>query len=238
MSTLIKITVTAILSTLLTSCNLGMGVMGNGNVITKERPISGSFDQIEVSRGLDVYLSQSETEGVSVQADENLHDLVIIKTEGNLLKIYADKNISHSSAKKVMINFKNISKISSSSGSDVYGTSSISGENLELHSSSGSDMALEVNVKHLRCVASSGSDLKLRGTAEVFFAKASSGSDIKADELVAAITNATASSGANIYINVLKELTAKTQSGGNITYLGNPETLNKSAGVSARSTPR
>ena len=109
MSTLIKVIVTAILSLFLSSCNFGLGVMGNGNVITKERTISGHFDQIEVSRGMDVYLAQGQTESVKVQADENLHDIIITKVDGNTLKIYVDKNIGRSSAKKVIVNFKNIS---------------------------------------------------------------------------------------------------------------------------------
>lgn len=233
MSTLIKIIVAAILSLFLSSCNFGLGVTGNGNVITKERTISGNFDQIQVSRGLDVYLGQDQTESIKVQADENLHDIIITKIEDNILKIYADKNISRSSSKKVIVNFKNISKISSSSGSDIYGTSLISVDNLELNSSSGSDMELEVNVNSLHCEASSGSDLKVKGVANTLVAKASSGSDIKAKNLETAITNATASSGADIQVNVSQELNAKAQSGGDITYMGNPETINKSDGVYA-----
>lgn len=233
MSTLIKIIVTAILSLLLSSCNFGLGVIGNGNVITKERTISDNYDQIEISRGLDVYLAQGQSESIKVQADENLHDIIITKIEDNTLKIYADENISRSSAKKVLVDFKNVSKISSSSGSDVYSTTSISAENLELNSSSGSDMALEVKVSKLTCKASSGSDLELKGTASTLIAQASSGSDIKAKYLETSITNANASSGADIVVNVLQELTAKAQSGGDITYIGSPETINKSAGVYA-----
>lgn len=233
MSTIIKIIVTAILSTLLSSCNFGLGVMGNGNVITKERPISGNFNQIEVSRGIDVFINQNQTESINVQADDNLHDIIITKIEGNTLKIYADKNISHASSKKVMVNFKTISKLSSSSGSSIYGTNTIIAENLDLDSSSGSDMELDVKVNHLNCTASSGSDLEVSGEANMLVANASSGSDIKAQKLRTSITNAKASSGADIELNVLKELTASTQSGGNITYTGNPETIHASDGVSA-----
>lgn len=85
MSTLIKIIVTSILSLSLFSCNFNMGVKGNGNVITKERMVADSFDHIEVCRGLDVYLTQNQTESLSVQADENLQDLIIRNVEGTTL---------------------------------------------------------------------------------------------------------------------------------------------------------
>ena len=231
MSTLIKIIVTTILSLSLFSCNF-MGVNGNGNVITKERNITSSFDHIEVSRGLDVYLTQSETESLTVQADENLHDIIITKVENNILKIYTEKNISYSEAKKVMVSFKNISKISASSGSDVYSTGFLVVDNLELDASSGADMDLEVKVKSLHCKASSGGDLKVNGIADALVAIASSGSDINARNLSTLTTNASASSGADIVVNVSQELTAKAASGADITYLGNPETINKSNEVS------
>ena len=232
MSALIKIIVTATLSLFLISCNFDMGVEGNGNVITKERILDGSFDQIEVSRGLDVYLTQSQTESLTVQADENLHAIIITKIDGNVLKIYADKNIRYSATQKIMVNFKNLTKISAVSGSDIYSTGIISGNDLELDSASGGDIDIQVKVTSLQCQASSGSDIKIKGTAKQLLAKASSGSDIKATNLNTLTTNATASSGADITVNVSNELTAKAESGGSIKYLGNPEKVNNSGNVS------
>ncbi|OBX27078.1 putative autotransporter adhesin-like protein [Gelidibacter algens] len=235
MNTLIKIIVTSILSLSLFSCNFdyNFGVKGNGNVTTEERTIEGTFDHIEVSRGLDVYLTQGDTESLTVQADENLHDIIITKVEGNTLKIYADENISYSEAQKVKVSFKTIRKISAASGSDVYGTNTISSVDLELDTASGSDMDLEVKVSNLVCNAASGSDLKLKGAADTLVANASSGSDINATDLMTLVTNAKASSGADIKVNASKELTAKTSSGGDITFAGNPEKINKSDDVSS-----
>ena len=127
--------------------NLAPGVKGNGNVTTEERTLDQSFNAIEVSRGLDVYLTQNSNESLRIEADENLHDIIITVVENNTLKIYADENISYSKAKKVMVNFKHVNSISSTSGSDVYGTSPISEENLVLITTSGSDMELEVDKK-------------------------------------------------------------------------------------------
>lgn len=235
MSTLIKIIVTSILSLSLFSCNFNsnMGVKGNGNVITKKRSLEGSFNQIEVSRGLDIYLTQSGVEHLSVQADENLHDLIITEIEGNILKIYPAKNISYSAVQKVMVNFKNITKISSEAGSDVYGTTKISADSLKLKSTNGGDIELEVEVTTLYCEVSGGSDIKIKGTADTLIATAESGSDIHAKNLMTLFTNAKATSGSDIKVNVSKELTANAQSGGDIMYVGNPEKINKSGGVSA-----
>lgn len=231
MSTLIKIIVTSILSFLLFSCNFELGVQGNGKVISENRTIDQSFDQIKASRGLDVFLTQNDTESLTVQADENLHDLIITKVENNILKISTKGNIGHSEAKKVMVGFKNISKISASSGSNVYSTNTILTDNLNLEATSGADMDLEITVNNLYCEASSGSDLNIKGTAENLVVKASSGSDINAGNLSTLTTNATSSSGSDIVVNVSNELIAKAESGSDITYLGNPEKVSKSSGV-------
>lgn len=232
MTAIIKLVIASIIGLLFTSCNMNFGVRGNGNVQTVERPINGSYDEIEVSRGLDVYLTQSDTESITVQADENLHDIIKTKIEGNVLKIYAEDNINFSEAQKVMVSFKMVSKISASSGSDVYSKNTINTESIRLVTESGSDMTLEINAQSIDCSASSGSDLNLSGTGTNLIANASSGSDIKAGDLKVETSRVKAESGADITVNTSKELHASASSGGDIKYRGNPEKIEKTDNVS------
>ncbi len=236
MTTLTKFIVGLIISIMLMSCqfngNFGIGVRGNGNVETIERHINENFDQIKVSRGLDVYLTQSDDVSLKVQADENLHDIIMTEVENNVLRIYADENIKRASSKKVMVSFKTINKITATSGSDVYSTNTIAVESLELKTTSGSDMELDVDTHVLECDSSSGSDLRLSGKTDKLYAEASSGSDIKAGNLKTSTCEARASSGADITVNTSKELYAKASSGGDIKYYGNPDKVSKKDGVS------
>jgi hypothetical protein len=236
MSTLVKIIVTTLLSLFIFSCNFdanfGLGVKGNGNVITTERTINGSFTEIEISRGLDVHLTQSDSESITVQADENLHDIIITEVKNNVLKIYADDNISYAASKKVSLNFKNVSQITATSGSDVYSTNTIVADKLKLTTTSGSDMELEINTETLDCKSTSGSDLKLKGKTNALFVKATSGSDVKAGDLQANICNASATSGADITVNTNDKLHATASSGGDIKYYGNPKKVDKNDGAS------
>ena len=230
MTTLTKIIATTLLSFLLFSCNFDFnitGVQGNGNVQSENRTLNEPFNAIKASHGLDVYLTQGDEESIVIEADENLHQLIKTEIKDNTLHIYAEKNIGHASSKKIMVSFKDISAISSSSGSDVVSTNTISSDRLELNTSSGSDMILKVNTTELDCNSSSGSDLKLSGTTQKLIADASSGSDIKAGELKAESSQVKASSGADITVNTVKELTASASSGGDITYYGNPEVVNR-----------
>ncbi len=236
MTTLTKIIVATLLGLTLFSCNFDMnfnhGVRGNGNVQVENRIIKKSFTAIKATEGLDVYLTQSDMESITVEADENLHELIITEVVDGVLKIHTSENIGRSTSKKIMVSFKDISKITSTSGSDVYSTNTITVEHLILKSTSGSDMKLDVNTTVLECKSTSGSDMRLSGKTEKLIAEATSGSDIKAGDLMAESSQVKATSGADITVNTSKELTAKATSGGDITYYGNPEKVDTNGGVS------
>ena len=232
MTTLTRIIVTSIISLLMLSCNfsmnLGDGIDGNGNVETAERSISNDFDEIKVSQGIDLYITQSNDVSLTVEADENLHDLIMTEVTDGVLKIYSTENIRRASSKKVMLTINSISSIKATSGSDVYSTNTIEVANLELKSTSGSDIKLDVKTESLDCYSTSGSDMELSGSTNLFTASATSGSDINASDLLAETSNVKATSGADISVNTSKALTAKATSGGDIRYSGNPEKVDKS----------
>jgi hypothetical protein len=232
MSTLTRIIISSIVGILMLSCNfsmnLGAGVDGNRDVVTIDREISNEFNTIKVSQGLDLYITQSNNVSLSVEADENLHELIMTEVENNVLKIYSTENIRQSASKKILLNISDISVIKATSGSDVYTTNTIEVDDLELSTTSGADMKLTVNTKQLVCKATSGSDLQLTGKTITLNASATSGSDIDARALSAETSNVIATSGADISINTSKELTAKATSGGDIRYSGNPEKVNRS----------
>ena len=236
MTTLTKIIVTTLLSLSLFSCNfdinLNSGVRGNGNVITEERDVNEPFTAIHASEGLNVYLTQSNSESITVEADENLQELIITEVNNGILKIHTKENIGRSKSKKVWVNFKDITSITSTSGSDVTSTNIVNVAELKLKTTSGSNMKLEVNTSVLDCKSTSGSDLRLSGTTKNLIAEATSGSDIKANNLIAESSEVKATSGADITLNTSKKLTAKATSGGDIKYYGNPETVEKSDNVS------
>jgi len=236
MATLTKLIASTILSLLLMSCEFntswGTGVRGDGNVVKKERSINGSFSAIQVSRGLDVYLTQGNSESVTIEADGNLHELITVEIINDVLEISTEENIGSATSKKVLVRFNDISRIIATSGSDVYSTNTIMLNDLELETTSGSDMEIDVNVQSLVCSSTSGSDLEVSGKTSKLNAEATSGSDINAGDLLAENSTVKASSGASITVNSSKALTAKANSGGDITYYGNPEKLDTSEGVS------
>lgn len=232
MSTLVRIIVTSILSILMLSCNfsmnLGPGIDGNRNVVNHERSISNDFESIKVSQGLDLYITQGDQVSISVEADENLHEFIMTEVENGVLSVYTTENIRKAASRKVNLSITNISAIKATSGSDVFSTNTIKTDDLELNSTSGADIKLNVKTKTLNCHSTSGSDIIVSGTTTSLIAEATSGSDIKASNLEAETSKVNATSGADISVNTSKELTARATSGADIRYSGNPEKVNKS----------
>lgn len=211
-----------------TSCMFdGFGIRGNGNVVSEDRKISSDFTEIKVSQGINVYLTQGNDIDLSVEVDENILDLLVTEVEGDVLKIYFDKNVNHAT-KNVFLTATKINSIRTSSGAHVKGENTIKTKSISLKSSSGSSMKLELNADNVEGSTSSGADMRLSGITRTFDGDASSGSRIDADNLQSEISKADVSSGANIDVHASEEITAHASSGGDIDYSGNPKTVAKS----------
>lgn len=236
MITLARFIAIAIVSILATSCHFDMnfnnGVKGNGNVITEERDVDESFTVVKASEGLDVYISQENTTTITVEADENIMDLIATDISNGVLRIHCEKNIGRAKSKKIFVNLPKIEKIVSTSGADVYAKETLVVDNLEVKSNSGADVKIDVEADEVFCSTSSGADIRISGTAESLRAEASSGSDIKAKELEVKSCNASVSSGADIVVYASEKLVAHSSSGGDIHYYGNPSSVSKNKSVS------
>lgn len=222
MQRLIKLTTILFLVITTTSCFFD-GVKGNRNVITKQRNISSDFEAIDVSQGIDVFLTIDDEVSLSLEADENLHELIVTEVKDGVLHIYAKKNIWKAKSRKVYVTAKSINEIVATSGAEVKSENTIKSEDFKIKATSGAGVRLTLKVSNLTCSATSGADIRLKGKAENFTVKATSGSTIKAKDLEVETSTAKATSGANIYINVTTNLNAKATSGGDITYIGNPK---------------
>lgn len=209
-------------SLLLSSCwFMGPSVNGNRNVTEEVRQVD-NFDQIEVSRGMNVYITQGSPAKVVVIADNNLHEWIETEVDGEVLKIYTNGSIRSAEEKKVMITVENLKRVKATTGSNVYSQKQILTEDLELSATSGSNLTMEVNAQLLRAECSTGSNIILSGLAKKADLEASTGSNLKGQELKTGECEMRASAGANVFASVAESLEARASTGGNIIYYGEP----------------
>ena len=169
----------------------------------EKRNVSG-FHAIEVSGGIDLYLSQGG-EAVAVSASKNEYRAKI-KTEvkDGVLKIWYEWNsnmrFDWSNHKlKAYVSFKDIDRLEGSGGSDISVDGSIKVAKLAMEVSGGSDFDGKVETDELNIHASGGSDVDISGKAARLTIHASGGSDFKGYDLASDICNVEASGGSDVY---------------------------------------
>lgn len=225
-----KIIALLVITTVISSCGIDMlnKISGNKNVVSKERKTPENFTKIKVSTGIDVYITQGSKNKITVEADENLHKIIITEIENGTLKIYTDENIWKSTAKKVHVTIKNLEYLSATSGSDVYSKNTLKSEKITVNATSGADINFAINTIDLETNATSGADINITGTATNHNTSATSGSAINAYDLVSKNVVAKATSGANINVFVSDNITANATSAGDIDFKGTPTQVSKS----------
>lgn len=231
-----KITICCLCFGILLSCAIDPSnkIRGNGNVISQERKVTASFDKITVSQGIKLYIAMEKEASIHVEADENLHEHIKTEIKSGVLKVYFDGNISFSKTKNVYISLPNIQSIKASSGSYVTSENILMSKYLELKTSSGASMEIDVDTDTLFAKTASGSSIELKGKTNTYNSEASSGSTIDSYELISTSAIAKASSGSVIRLFVKDELDAKASSGGSIKYKGKPQSINKKSASGGR----
>ena len=223
MTTLVKILITLVLALFVSSCafdvNFGDGKKGNGVVVDEPRNVTDEFTAVYASEGIDVFVTQDDEFSITVEADENVIDLIGTDIRDGRLKVHAIENIGRAT-KNVFVTLPNITALETSSGADLVTKNVIKADRIELEASSGSDLHVELTANEVIAETSSGADIRVSGSTEVLYADASSGSDIRARDLLAKRCNADASSGADISVNVSESLVADASSGADINYTG------------------
>jgi hypothetical protein len=228
-TTTTKILIVLFLATFLSSCNINMfnRVNGDRNVVTQDRTTKEAFTKIKVSTGLDLYISQGSKNKITVEADENLQEIIITEVINGELKIYAEKNIWRAKARKIHVTIKNLETLIATSGADVYANETLKVTTLKISATSGADIKISVDTDFVETSATSGSDIEISGLANNYFSNATSGASINAYELKSKNVTAKVTSGADINVFAIESIDAKATSGGDIDFKGNPKKVDK-----------
>lgn len=191
----------------------------------ENRNVSG-FHAIEVSGGIDLYLSQGD-EAVAVSAASTEHrDRIKTTVENGVLKIWYEWKSNNirmdwgNRKLKAYVSAKTLDALRASGGSDVSVDDVFKTDKMKMQISGGSDFKGKMELSELNVSASGGSDVNISGKATNLVVDASGGSDFSGFGLSADICKVEASGGSDVYITVNKELSAKASGGSDVHYKG------------------
>ena len=199
------------------------------------------FHAIEVSSGIDLYLSQGKEEGVAVSAsDIEYRDKIKVIVEEGVLKIFYERSgnwgISWGNRKlKAYVSVINIDQLKASGGSDVFVDNEIQSTRLTLHISGGSDFRGKLNSTNMEVTTSGGSDAYISGRAQNLSIHANGGSDVHGYDMIADYCKVQTSGGSDVHITVNKEISGNASGGSDVYYKGNAiSSAQKSGGSGIR----
>ena len=146
-----KFTVLLVLLLLSTSFVLAQKkekIKGSKMVTTELREI-GSFESLEIEDNLEVYLEKGDKAEIKIEADENLHNLIISDLKDKALLIYASKKPVSFKKLIVRITYTNdLSIVTSKNETTINAIQEIELENITFKSLDYSKLFLNVNAKN------------------------------------------------------------------------------------------
>lgn len=220
------------------SCHIMPGNNEGKGPMTSMAYSGEAFSGIESHNGLKVNITKGDSDQVIVHAPSDIISRIEVSRLSNepMMKISVKSNSNISTNKvRVDVIMRELSRIKSSSASEIEvksefvspemivessSGSRISGnfkaKNAHVSSSSGSEINGHIEAVLLILSASSGSDIKIDGFVSQSQVSASSGSEINAKKLFIQDLESNASSGARVDIGATNKINAAASSGAEI----------------------
>ena len=196
----------------------------DANAVTRS---AKNFHAIEISDGIDLYLSQSNEEAVAVSgSSDEYRDKIKVEVINGVLKVYYDRkngwSMNWGNRKlKAYVSAKSLDHLSASGGADVFIDNELNSSQLSVHLSGGSDFRGKINADEINLHTSGGSDAYISGKADRLKINASGGSDVHGYDMISNTCFVESSGGSDVRVTVNKEINANASGGSDVYYKGN-----------------
>jgi hypothetical protein len=214
-----------LVAVLAASCHnvFGDRIKGNGNIKTESRT-AGIFSSVDVSGSLDVYVTQDSACSVKVEADENLMEYIIIRTEGDVLVVEPKDGYNLSGSKHIKIYVTSpVFKSFDVSGASLIAAEGMltSSETIAIQVSGASDAKLELRAPKVSIDVSGASTAIVKGQTKDLFIEGSGASNAKCFELLSenAEVDVAGASNADVFASI--KLNAEASGASDVRYKGN-----------------
>lgn len=74
-------------------------------IVTVTQKEIGSFESIEIEDNLEIFLAKGGTQGLEIEADENLHEVIMSELNGTTLRLYTAKEVTGSKKLSIRVTY-------------------------------------------------------------------------------------------------------------------------------------
>lgn len=202
---------------------LGRRIRGNGHVETESRLVS-SFNGVDVSGAIDVYVRQDSMNSVKVEADENLLEYIEVHNENSTLHIHEREgvNLRPSHNIKVYIAGPDFRRFEASGACKIISENRVVGtETVEVDASGACEVKMEIKAPKVDAGLSGACRIEMKGETRDFHVHGSGSTDIRCYDLLAENVDVeiTGAGEAEVYASV--KLDVSVSGAGSVKYRGN-----------------
>ena len=228
----------------------GKGIKGSGNIVTRTID-APDFDRVDAARAVKVVITGKATDKITIQADDNIMEYVVVEAKGGRLTATIDKSVNNVSNADVTVTVPangRIRALDASSAARVTLTAdkfsidassaaridaAVKSTSCTVAASSASNIDAAIETGSCTVGASSASKITLKGSADKCSIDMSSAAKLSAAEFTVADCSVDTSSAAKATVNCTGKLRAEASSGSSIRYTGDCQTsISKSSGGS------
>ncbi|MCM4158021.1 head GIN domain-containing protein [Gramella sp. AN32] len=206
-------------------------IKGNGEVVTKTRSV-GSYNGVSLTGSFDVELVKGKEGSIKIEAESNLQEYITTEVKNGKLEISTEKNVSLQTTRsvKITVPVESIEEVSVTGSGDIYGGSTIRGEEMKLAVTGSGNLKLNLEVKEIEGKVTGSGDIDLKGKTSRLNCTVTGSGDFDARSLEASNVDARIMGSGDIFVNVTGTLEASIAGSGDIKYSGNPDKKVKTAG--------
>ncbi len=198
-------------------------VVGNGDVVTKQRPLT-PFHKLVVRVGMHVVITKGNEAIATLEGDSNILDHVQTDIKDGELTVALKPNQSYKQQKGVTVTLhvRDLDQIIISTGCIVESDLAIRARNLTATVEVGSKLTAPIDAKTLNLTVRQGSQAKLNGSVTEADIRLSGAGKLDADKLTIHRATVRLDGASNAGLYVTKTLSATADGISTISYRGNP----------------
>lgn len=199
-------------------------IKGTGYLVVHDRQAEQPFTRVSVQQSITLYISQGKTEGITVEADDNIIPYIKTEIKDGQLNVFLDPEVivRRYTAMNVSVSMPVITDINVTAAGRLEGSSLFTVNKLEIVASGAGNVKLEVKGSEVDVEASGAARLELKGEVEHVDLEMSSASTLKAWDLRVKDCDAEISGAAKAEVAISGWLEAEISSAGILIYDGNP----------------
>lgn len=200
-------------------------VKGNGTMKTETRKTS-DYDEVSCGGSFDFILVKGTEGTITIEAEENLMEYIIVEVKGNDLVIKSERNVnlSPSNGKQITITvpFQDIESVSLAGSGNITSKDVINAQEFKAAVAGSGDMEIEISANNTKASIAGSGNLEIKGKTNDLKGSVAGSGDLKAFGLTANNVDISIAGSGDADVVCNGELKARVAGSGDIHYKGNP----------------